>query len=178
MPRRWHPAGKGDPNQLQILWAVSEPNWPEQVPEPVVAVAIPETPATAAPHEALAASVPDTPRRRKDIVARLPVPRPLPAAIAAGRFGQDEDGHPIRPAADEVRAITESQADKLIDLLDALKPAHGKPAIADKLPEAFGAILAAYAQDFGERPARQLEAYARRQSSLEDSPHSDKGWRR
>ena len=124
-------------------------------------------------------SLSDTIRhRRKEIVARLPVPRPLPAAVAAGNFGHDEAGRPIRPAADEVRAITESQADQLIDMLDAVKATLGKPAEALHLPESFNSILAAYAEDFGERAARQLEAYARRQASLDDTDRTDPGWHR
>jgi hypothetical protein len=45
--------------------------------------------------------------KTRRVVARLPVPRPLPASIAAGRFGHDDDG-PVLPRADEVRAITPS----------------------------------------------------------------------
>jgi hypothetical protein len=48
--------------------------------------------------------------------ARLPVPRPMAAAVGRGHFGKDEHG-PIRPTLDEVRAITEQHAEKLIDLL-------------------------------------------------------------
>ena len=83
------------------------------------------------------------------ISSRLPAPRPLPSAISAGNFGHDEHGNPIRPGPDEIRAITEHHAEKLIELLYVGKDIQ--PA------------LAKYAEDFGERPAKQLEAYIRRQ---------------
>ncbi len=104
----------------------------------------------------------------KRITSRIPVPRPLPAAVAAGRFGQDEDGHPIRPAADEVRAITEQHAEKLIDLLVAATAAvqSGAPTEQARLRDAFGIAVADFAEDFGSRPAQQLEAYVRRQAEL------------
>jgi len=89
--------------------------------------------------------------RRRRIVARLPVPRPLPSAVTAGHFGREEDGRPVRPGPNEVRAITEQHADKLIDLLgsrDEVNFRHG---------------LARYAEDFGQEAADQLEAYTRRQ---------------
>ncbi len=103
--------------------------------------------------------------RPKRIPARLPVPRPLPSAVTGGRFGEEEDGRPVRPGASEVRAITEQQAEKLIDLLDAVAsaPAHGKTALL----ESFQNGLAAYAEDFGQPAAQQLEAYVRRQAGLD-----------
>ncbi len=115
-----------------------------------------------------AAEIPQSGFRR--VMARLPVPRPLPASVAARRFGEDEDGHPIRPAADEVRAITENHAERLIDLLIAATAAveSGTRAEQARLRDAFGAAVADFAEDFGERPARQLEAYVRRQAALEE----------
>src|SRR5581483_7079026 len=53
-------------------------------------------------------------RRPRSIPARLPVPKPLPEAVAAKRFGE-EDGKPVRPGPNEVRAITEQHAEKLIE---------------------------------------------------------------
>ena len=38
----------------------------------------------------------------------MPVPRPLPDAVEAGRFGIAEDGRLIRPAPEEVRAIVKA----------------------------------------------------------------------
>lgn len=165
-----------DPKQLQIEWTTAENAVPLEPPSPV-SDADNAAPPTALPEaSASRPKAPKPPPRRLEgnrIIARLPVPRPLPAVVAAGRFGRDEQGKPIRPAADEVRAITENQAENLIDMLDAMKPEPGKPAITERLPEAFGAIIAAYAQDFGERPARQLEAYARRQASLDEADRTD-----
>jgi hypothetical protein len=103
--------------------------------------------------------------RPRRIPARLPVPKPLPAAVASGHFGQEEDGKPVRPGVSEVRAITEQQAEKLIELLDTIAsaPASGKAALL----ESFQNGLAAYAEDFGQPAADQLEAYARRQAGLD-----------
>jgi hypothetical protein len=78
----------------------------------------------------------------------LPVPRPLPAAVAAGNFGKDEQDKPIRPSPQEVREITESFAEKLLD---------------SKTDAEIQAGIARYAEDFGPRPAAQLEAYLRRE---------------
>jgi hypothetical protein len=101
------------------------------------------------------------------IVARLPVPRPLPASVAAGKFGHDDDGQAIRPEADEIRAITESLADRLVELLDAIGEVAQAPA-RQTMQEQFTQAIKMYALEFGERPARQLEAYCRRQSSLDE----------
>jgi hypothetical protein len=67
--------------------------------------------------------------------------------VAADIFGHDESGKPIRPNADEVRAITEQHAERMIDLDD------------DQLRSA----MAKYAEDFGTEAASQLERYVRRQ---------------
>jgi hypothetical protein len=106
------------------------------------------------------------------IVARLPVPRPLPSAVAAGRFGQEENGKPVRPGAHEVRAITEQQAETLIGLLDTLAcaPATGK----DALQSQFSAVIAAYAEDFGQPAADRLEAYVRRQAELDPTSRHER----
>jgi hypothetical protein len=113
------------------------------------------------------------PRR---VTACLPVPRPLPSAIAAGHFGQEENGRPVRPGAREVREITERHAEKLIDLLDSLAsaPANGK----DALQAQFDAGIAVYAEDFGQHAADQLEAYVRRQASLDRCDRAEAGRRR
>jgi hypothetical protein len=105
--------------------------------------------------------------RPRRIPARLPVPWPLPSAVTAGHFGQEEEGKPVRPGPAEVRAITEQHAEKLIDLLDAIASASaaGKAALL----ESFQNGLATYAEDFGEPAARQLEAYVRRQAGLDSS---------
>jgi hypothetical protein len=128
--------------------------------------------APAKPADAIAARPPV----RRRVVARLPVPRPLPAAVAAGQFGREDDGKPVRPDPHEVRTITEHHAEKLVDLLDAIAagPASGK----DTLRAQFAAGIAAYAEDFGRPAADQLEAYVRRQASLDVSERADQGWHR
>jgi hypothetical protein len=108
---------------------------------------------------------PIRPQRPRHIAARLPVPRPLASAVAAGRFGQEENGKPVRPGAREVREITEQHAEKLIELLDSMAsaPADSRDAIVAQ----FMAGISAYAEDFGPDAAEQLEAYARRQAGLD-----------
>lgn len=105
-------------------------------------------------------------------IARLPVPRPLSDAVRAARFGRDESDQPIRPSPDEVRAITENHAQKLIDLL--LATPHSAPPGRDFMSEEYRAQLAAYAEDFGEKATRQLEAYVQRQAESQQpsSPRS------
>jgi hypothetical protein len=109
------------------------------------------------------------PRKRNParIIAKLPVPRPLPSAVAAGHFGQEENGRPVRPGAREVRDITEQHAEKLIDLIDTIRsgPMNGKEA----LQEQFAAGIAAYAEDFGQHAADQLQAYVLRQAGLDSA---------
>jgi hypothetical protein len=104
------------------------------------------------------------PRR---VTACLPVPRPLPSAVSAGRFGQEENGRPVRPGPREVREITERHAEKLIEMLDSLAsaPDNGK----DALQAQFDAGIAAYAEDFGQHAALQLQAYVTRQAGLDST---------
>jgi hypothetical protein len=132
----------------------------EVVPESKSAAALATTPAPA----------PTRLGRRRNpsrISARLPVPHPLPSAITAGHFGQEENGRPVRPGAREVREITERHAETLIDLLDSLAsaPAKGKDAVEAQ----FDAGISAYAEDFGQPAADQLQAYVRRQAGLDTS---------
>jgi hypothetical protein len=116
------------------------------------------------------------PKRRsmsERIIARLPVPKPLPHAVATGNFGQDENGKPVRPGAHEVRVITEQHADKLIDLLDSLAgaPTNAKEDLKTKLT----AGITAYADDFGQEAAERLEAYVRREARLDPCDRADQG---
>jgi len=165
-PYRWRRLVRrgSNPKQLTIDWNPAAPE------------ILPCLPVHEAPVEPKVAQVKSRAAGRYG--GRLPVPRPLADAVAAGCFGTDERGRPIRPEADEVRAITEALADQLIDMLCATKLRLGKPAFRDSLPEAFGMLIAAYRQDFGERAAQQLEAYAHRQASLDESDRGDQGWRR
>jgi hypothetical protein len=113
------------------------------------------------------------PRR---VLARLPVPKPLPSAVAAGHFGQDDRGRPIRPGAHEVRELTRRHAEKLIDILDSIQQASGScvPSEAIRLRKLFGAGLSTYADSFGQHPADQLEAYVRRQAALDPSDRHER----
>ncbi len=104
------------------------------------------------------------PREGKRIVARMPVPRPLPEAVAAGHFGTNEKG-PIRPSLDEVREITDTYAHKLMDLLRAIRDGSDV-APRDDLQAEFKRSINAYAEDFGSRAAQQLEAYVRKEVGI------------
>jgi hypothetical protein len=110
------------------------------------------------------------------IIARLPVPTPLPSAIAASHFGQEENDNPVRPGPHEVREITRRHAEKLIDLLDSIAHAFGScvPGEANRLQGLFASALAAYAEDFGQYAAAQLEAYVRRQAGLDPSDRHER----
>jgi hypothetical protein len=138
------------------------------------ATAAPPTAATPVREPQSAPAPASVPRNRKPhrIVARLPVPRPLPASVAAGNFGQDDEG-PVRPQADEVRAITERHAEKLIELLDTLAQTH-QAAEQARLQAAFRAALGSYCEDFGQHAADQLEAYVRRQAGLDPSSRHER----
>lgn len=117
-------------------------------------------------------SVPIQSRARRHATGRLPLPRPLPHAVAAGVFGRDERGKPICPGRHEVRAITERHTEKLIDMLDAAaaSPASSRAALL----ESFQKRIAAYAEDFGASAAAQLEGYVRRQSTLDCNRRRDR----
>ncbi|HVS70816.1 MAG TPA: hypothetical protein VHQ47_06150 [Phycisphaerae bacterium] len=101
------------------------------------------------------------------VIARLPVPRPLPASVKAAVFGRHEDGSAIRPEPDEVREITESLADRLIELLDAVAGTKQESA-RQGFEKCFRDAVAMFGLHFGDRAAVQLEAYVRRQASLDD----------
>ena len=91
------------------------------------------------------------PEKRKSAASsRLPVPRPLATAVAAGVFGRDENGKPVRPDACEVRAITEEQAERMTEMKD----------------NELHAAVTKYAEDFGGKAAAQLERYVRRQQRM------------
>ena len=111
------------------------------------------------------------PPEQRRIIAVLPVPKPLPAAVAAGNFGQEENGKLICPGAHEVREITKRHVEKLIDLLDTIQLAGGScmPTEAIRLQGLFDTALTAYAKDFGQHAANQLEAYVTCQAALDPS---------
>ena len=111
--------------------------------------------------------------------ARLPVPHPLPAAVGKGNFGEDEHG-PVRPSLDEVRAISDHHAEKLIVLLDELNTTHetlramtrgDRPALVrekDRLLSAYQSGIALYAEDFGQAAANRLDAYVKYQVRIRE----------
>jgi len=104
----------------------------------------------------------------------LPVPRPLPAAIKAGHFGSDDAGKPINPTPDEVRAITEQHAEKIVSLLDGrrqMERSYTAPqcsdrarvgAEANRLKDQIRSEIERYAETFGGPAAAQLERYCQR----------------
>src|SRR5689334_15352718 len=83
-------------------------------------------------------------RRRNP--AYLPVPKPLRSAIARGNFGEDDHG-PVRPTPDEVRAITETHATKLVELLGEMEAvelsSHGLPRVTVRRPSSRGTAYSA-----------------------------------
>jgi hypothetical protein len=125
--------------------------------------------------EACEADAPLPPSRRltegaaKRVIARLPVPRPLPSAVTAGHFGMEDDGRPVRPSADEVRDITVNHAEELIELLGDLEEAQRRKLSEDQCTARSNRIEQAvqkYAEDFGGTAAEQLRAYCNRQLRL------------
>ena len=74
--------------------------------------------------------------RPKRIPARLPVPRPLPSAIAAARFGQEENGKPVRPGAHEVPRYHRAARRKINRhaRFNPLDPGGCKAAVAGIIP--------------------------------------------
>ena len=80
----------------------------------------------------------------------LPVPKPLAEAIAAAHFGRDEEGRPIRPSPQEVRAITASHADAMAEALQGGQR------------DAFENGISQYAESFGAEAAQRLRSYAQR----------------
>lgn len=91
----------------------------------------------------------------------LPVPKPLPSAVAAGHFGHD-DGAPIRPGRAEVRAITEQHADRMIELLHEMNVGGtGREPSQSR----YAAALSAYAESFGQAAADRLDAHVRHEAA-------------
>lgn len=117
---------------------------------------------------------PQAKRRNHPGSSSLPVPQPLAEAVKAGDFGI-EDGKPINPSADEVRAITEQYAEKIIALLDGrlqMERSYTAPQCADrtrveaeaaKLKDLVQAEIDKYTASFGDKAAKQLERHCRRQ---------------
>jgi hypothetical protein len=108
----------------------------------------------------------------------MPVPKPLPSAIGKGHFGEDERG-PVRPTAEEVRAITEHHAEHLIDVLGRLQTVESQlrrkasgnriqlVQEKDRLLSSYQSGIALYAEDFGQHAANRLDAYVRHEVDKE-----------
>lgn len=118
---------------------------------------------------------PSVPANRKP-TSSLPVPKPLREAVGNGSFGEDEFC-PIRPGPEEVRAITEYHAEKLLGLLKQLEeirrtikangPAdHAANVQRNRAESAYEVGIALYAEDFGQPAADRLNAYVQRQFIL------------
>ena len=161
------------------VWVVTEkqpkPESEKQIDVPTVAPPVESSTDTGDAEGFHVKSVRGNGRR---VIARLPVPRPLATAVAAGNFGQDERG-PVNPSADEVREITENHAEMLIDLLDEQRQAErtGHEADRARISIDVQAAFMKYAEDFGERAAEQLLAYCRRQNLINESSWNRPGHR-
>ena len=157
--------------QMTFVWDVKRK--PERQSKSTADTELSDVPLPAHPRaeEVAGKSAPRQKRTRKS-PATLPVPTPLPEAIGKGNFGEDEHG-PIRPKADEVRAITENQAERLIEILSELKAVEGELSRSggtnrkaliqakDKWLCAYQGGIAMYAEDFGEVAANRLDAYVK-----------------
>jgi hypothetical protein len=105
----------------------------------------------------------------------LPVPKPLTEAIKAGHFGE-ADGRPVNPKPAEVRAITEQYAEKVIDLMNALREVErqltrcsDEARVGTEAARLRGEVKSAideYVASFGAEAGERLEAYCRRQQTL------------
>jgi hypothetical protein len=102
----------------------------------------------------------------------LPVPAPLPAAVAKGVFGTDDNDDPIDPSEEEVHEISMQHGEQLSEVLQELdavnkrlaaQPSNREELIRHKerLTCQKQGMLALYAEDFGEAAARHLESWAR-----------------
>jgi hypothetical protein len=166
--------------QLTFVW--DEKRKPERQRKGAAVTELADVPLPAHPRaeEVAGKSTPRQKRTRKS-PATLPVPTPLPEAIGKGNFGEDEHG-PIRPKPDEVRAITENQAEKLIEILSELKAVEAeltggggtnRKALVqakDKWLCAYQGGIAMYAEDFGEVAANRLDAYVRHELGKRTRP--------
>jgi hypothetical protein len=113
----------------------------------------------------------------------VPVPRPLPEAVAKGVFGIDDDDEPVDPSPDEVFAITVFHRERLTDLLESVR--HVKELLAvpncpnradllrqkERLSSQAQSIVGLYAEDFGEVAAQHFECWAARHMEIEQDRH-------
>jgi len=114
----------------------------------------------------------------------VPVPRPLPEAVAKGVFGIDDDDEPVDPSPDEVFAITVFHGERLTELLESVR--HVKELLAvpncpnradllrqkERLSSQAQSVVGLYAEDFGEVAAQHFECWAARQMEIEQDRHA------
>ncbi len=118
----------------------------------------------------------------------MPHPLPLESAVQSGAFGYEETGEPIYPAPDEIQAITEHHAERLMELRHALQAAENDATAAtqgqrqaacrekDGALSAYQAALGLYAEDFGDAAAQLLDAWVHHQVDTANAPvHYDPG---
>lgn len=98
----------------------------------------------------------------------LPVGKPRPSAVAAGVFGQDENG-PVDPSDDEILDITQNHAQSVIELIEYWR--DRTPSSTDQSTLEVREAVKQYAADFGHAAADKLLAYCRRQVALNGSGH-------
>ena len=160
-----NPALPSDPPHRQPVSVVVEPAELPDAGAPALSALIAEdstVPMLPAPRESVV-------NETIGVIARLPVPRPLPEAVATGDFGRGDDGRPINPSPAEVREITVSHAEALVDLIVQAQRADSNQ--RQRFKEQYLSGIAAYSSSFGERAAAQLDAYVRRQArSLHITP--------
>ena len=111
------------------------------------------------------------PRSPIEAVGRLRVPKPLPEAVAAGRFGRDEQGRVAHPDADEVWAITQPTVEGVVDQVAGLAEAERRGLAAAEVAKRQAQIragLQSYAEDFGQAATDRLLAYAYAQASRDE----------
>lgn len=125
----------------------------------------------------------------------LPIPRPLPEAVAAGVFGQLEDG-PVDPSEEEVAELTENLANELIGALGEMAElgralrGDGAPCAGDgigdgerkrrlpknltgeieRLKRGYADTLAAYEEAFGTEAVAALDEWVRKTHADPEEP--------
>lgn len=124
---------------------------------------------------------PPVPRQRRKSPTVLPVPKPLKEAVARGDFGEEE-GKKINPSAREVHDITQQYAEKIIELMDAMR--HTRRQLAGhcsdqarvgaedaRLQDQIKLGIEKYASSFGQEAADRLQAYCQRESFIRAGGH-------
>lgn len=167
-------ARHADKNQLTFGWSTSGS-------QRAVVRSLPPAGTSAPLAEASLTENDDSERRQRAACADpLPYVWPLPDAIERRHFGEDEDG-PVEPSAEEVQAITEDVADRLIQHLNELEGVVARLRDAqrdacrnlifqekERAVCAYQSTVALYEEDFGLDATRLLESWARREKERID----------